>query len=74
MTALRLDDFSHYSDILRTRSGEALTLRFLEPRDAGDLRQYFRTLSVEFALQPFLRSAARIAGCPARPFHPRRRA
>ena len=34
MTALRFDDLRQHSDVLRLRSGNALTVRFVEPRDA----------------------------------------
>jgi len=46
MTALRLDDFGQYSDTLRLRGGQRVTVRFVEPRDAEALQGYFRTLSV----------------------------
>jgi GNAT superfamily N-acetyltransferase len=45
MSLLRLDDLKQYSDTLRTRHGEALTLRFVEPRDTEELQHYFRSLS-----------------------------
>lgn len=45
MTTLRIDEFRQYSDVLRTRKGEKVTLRFLEPGDAGELQNYFRSLS-----------------------------
>jgi len=45
MSALRLDDLRQYSDALRTRQGEALNLRFIEPRDTDELQHYFRSLS-----------------------------
>ena len=45
MTALRLDDLKQYSDVLRARDGRAVTVRFVEPRDAGELQSYFRSLS-----------------------------
>src|SRR5689334_14972823 len=44
MTTLRFDDLRQYSDILRARNGEAVTVRFVEPRDAGALQNYFRSL------------------------------
>src|SRR3954451_12818829 len=46
MTAIRLDDLKQYSELLLTRSGKPLTVRFVEPRDAGALQDYFRSLSV----------------------------
>lgn len=45
MSTLQLDDLRQYSDTLRTRQGETLTLRFVEPRDTGELQHYFRSLS-----------------------------
>jgi GNAT superfamily N-acetyltransferase len=45
MTALRLDDLRQHSDVLRSRDGDAVTVRFVEPRDAEALQSYFRGLS-----------------------------
>jgi RimJ/RimL family protein N-acetyltransferase len=45
MSALRLDDLGQYSDILHTRRGDRLTLRFVEPRDGEALQRYYRSLS-----------------------------
>jgi GNAT superfamily N-acetyltransferase len=45
MSALRLDDLKQYSDVLRARNGNAVTVRFVEPRDAEELQNYFRSLS-----------------------------
>ena len=45
MTTLRLDDLQQYSDVLRSRDGEAITVRFVEPRDADVLQNYFRGLT-----------------------------
>jgi RimJ/RimL family protein N-acetyltransferase len=45
MSIFRLDDLRQYSDTLRTREGEALTLRFVEPHEAEELQHYFRSLS-----------------------------
>jgi GNAT superfamily N-acetyltransferase len=46
MIAIRLNDLKQYSDVLLTRSGKPLTVRFVEPRDAEALQDYFRSLSV----------------------------
>jgi GNAT superfamily N-acetyltransferase len=54
MIALRLNDLRQHSDILRLRSGEWLTVRFVEPRDAEDLQGYFRSLSVRSRYNRFL--------------------
>ncbi len=45
MTTLRFDDLRQHSDVLRSRNGEAVTVRFVEPRDAVALQNYFRGLS-----------------------------
>ncbi len=45
MSTLRLDDLRQYSDTLRTRHGEAVALRFVEPHEAEELQHYFRSLS-----------------------------
>lgn len=45
MTPFRLDDLRQYSDLLRSREGRAVTVRFVEPRDAGELQNYYRALS-----------------------------
>src|SRR5215207_4206169 len=45
MTILRLDDLRQHSDVLRSRTGETITVRFVEPRDAEVLQNYFRGLS-----------------------------
>src|ERR1700756_1928332 len=45
MSTFRLEDLKQYSDTLRTRQGEALNVRFVEPRDTDELQHYFRSLS-----------------------------
>lgn len=45
MSTLRLEDLKQYSDTLRTRQGEALNVRFVEPRDTDELQHYFRSLT-----------------------------
>jgi GNAT superfamily N-acetyltransferase len=45
MSSLRLEDLKQYSDTLRTRQGEQLHVRFIEPRDTDELQHYFRSLS-----------------------------
>ena len=54
MTALRPDDLRQHSDILRLRTGQSLTVRFVEPDDAGALQAYFRSLSVRSRYNRFL--------------------
>jgi RimJ/RimL family protein N-acetyltransferase len=45
MSTLRLDDLKQYSDVLRARNGDPVKVRFVEPRDAEELQNYFRALS-----------------------------
>ena len=45
MSILRLEDLKRYWDTLRTRQGEALNVRFVEPRDIDELQHYFRSLT-----------------------------
>lgn len=54
MTALRFDDLKQYSDVLRSRSGNPVTVRFVEPRDAEELQNYFRSLSTRSRYNRFL--------------------
>jgi GNAT superfamily N-acetyltransferase len=54
MTTLRLDDIRQYSDILPLRTGQSLTVRFVEPDDADALQAYFRSLSVRSRYNRFL--------------------
>jgi RimJ/RimL family protein N-acetyltransferase len=54
MTALRLNDLRQHSDILRLRSGKSITVRFLEPADAGALQTYFRSLTTRSRYNRFL--------------------
>ncbi|MBW7969386.1 GNAT family N-acetyltransferase [Bradyrhizobium sp. BR 10289] len=45
MTTIRLEDLKQYSDVLRTRDGETVNVRFIEPRDTEELQHYFRSLT-----------------------------
>lgn len=45
MNTLSLEDRRQYSDMLRTRHGERLDVRFIEPRDTDEIQHYFRSLS-----------------------------
>ncbi|SDT38721.1 GNAT family N-acetyltransferase [Bradyrhizobium canariense] len=54
MIALRFDDLKQYSDVLRSRNGSAVTVRFIEPRDAEELQNYFRSLSTRSRYNRFL--------------------
>lgn len=60
MTTMRLDDLRQYSDVLRMRDGEVLTVRFVEPRDAGALQSYFRSLTTTSRYKRFLGAASEL--------------
>jgi GNAT superfamily N-acetyltransferase len=54
MNRLRFDELRQHSDVLRSRSGRAVTVRFVEPGDAEALQAYFRALSVRSRYNRFL--------------------
>ena len=54
MTTFRLDDLKQYLDTLRTRGGNPVTVRFVEPHDAEELQNYFRSLSTRSRYNRFL--------------------
>lgn len=54
MSGLRFDDLKQYSDLLRSRSGHHVTVRFVEPRDAEALQNYFRSLTTRSRYNRFL--------------------
>src|SRR5712671_7364267 len=54
MTALRFDDLRQHTDVLRARSGAVVTVRFVEPRDADALQNYFRGLTTRSRYNRFL--------------------
>jgi GNAT superfamily N-acetyltransferase len=54
MTTMRFDDLRQYSDVLRSRHGQAVTVRFVEPRDAEALQDYFRSLTTRSRYNRFL--------------------
>ena len=60
MTTMRFDDLRQYSDVLRARSGEAVTVRFIEPRDADALQNYFRALTTRSRYNRFLGAASEL--------------
>jgi len=60
MTALRFDDLRQYSDVLRARNGREVTVRFVEPRDAEALQNYFRALSTRSRYNRFLGAASEL--------------
>jgi len=54
MTTLRFDNLQQYSDVLRSRQGEKITVRFVEPRDGEELQTYYRSLSARSRYNRFL--------------------
>jgi RimJ/RimL family protein N-acetyltransferase len=54
MIALRFDNLDQYSDLLQSRSGVPIAARFVEPRDAEELQNYFRSLSIGSRYNRFL--------------------
>ncbi|WP_291852284.1 GNAT family N-acetyltransferase [Bradyrhizobium sp.] len=54
MTPFRFDDLRQHSDLLRVRSGAQVSVRFVEPSDAGGLQDYFRSLTVRSRYNRFL--------------------
>jgi GNAT superfamily N-acetyltransferase len=54
MTTMRFDDLRQYSDVLRARSGDLVTVRFVEPRDGEALQNYFRALTTRSRYNRFL--------------------
>ena len=54
MTTMRLNDLRQYSDVVRSRSGEPVNVRFVEPRDAEALQNYFRSLTARSRYNRFL--------------------
>src|SRR5215211_3626129 len=54
MTPLRLDDLRQHSDKLRLRGGTSISVRFVEPGDAGRLAAYFRSLTTRSRYNRFL--------------------
>jgi GNAT superfamily N-acetyltransferase len=51
---MRFDDLRQYSDVLRARSGDLVTARFVEPRDGEALQNYFRALTTRSRYNRFL--------------------
>jgi GNAT superfamily N-acetyltransferase len=60
MTTMRLDDLRQYSDVLRSRSGEPVNVRFVEPSDAETLQNYFRSLTARSRYNRFLGAASEL--------------
>ena len=60
MSILRLEDLKQYSDTLRTRDGETVNVRFVEPRDTEELQHYFRSLSTRSRYNRFFGAMAQL--------------
>ena len=60
MTTMCFDDLRQYSDVLRARGGNAVTVRFVEPRDAEPLQNYFRSLTTRSRYNRFLGAASEL--------------
>ena len=60
MNTMRFDDLRQYSDVLRARNGDAVTARFVEPRDADALQNYFRALTTRSRYNRFLGAASEL--------------
>jgi GNAT superfamily N-acetyltransferase len=60
MAAMRLDDLRQHSDVLRSKGGEAITVRFVEPRDADAIQNYFRGLSSRSRYNRFFGAMAQL--------------
>jgi GNAT superfamily N-acetyltransferase len=54
MTPLQPQELRQFADILRLRTGDPLTIRFVEPGDVEPLRRYFEALSVRTHYNRFL--------------------
>src|SRR5262245_64944595 len=54
MAALRFDDLRQHTDVLRAKSGEAITVRYVEPGDADNIQNYFRGLTARSRYNRFL--------------------
>ena len=62
MTTLRLGDLRQYSDELRSREGDCVTVRFVEPRDGEELQNYVRSLSARSRYNRFLGAMRELPG------------
>jgi GNAT superfamily N-acetyltransferase len=54
MTLLQPEQLRQFADVLRLRTGAAMTVRFVEPDDVEGLRRYFRALSSRTHYNRFL--------------------
>jgi GNAT superfamily N-acetyltransferase len=61
MIALSLNELRRYEDILRLPDRTSLTVRFVEPRDAHALQDYFRSLPVRSRYNRFLGAVSELS-------------
>jgi RimJ/RimL family protein N-acetyltransferase len=54
MTPLQPQELRQFADVLRLRTGDALTIRFVEPGDVETLGRYFESLSTRTHYNRFL--------------------
>ena len=54
MMRLQLDDLAPYADTLRSRRGDAVTVRFVTPGDGEALQAYIRSLNSQSRYNRFL--------------------
>jgi RimJ/RimL family protein N-acetyltransferase len=59
MSSLRFD-LRQYSDVLRTRRDDYVKVRFVEPRDAEALQNYFRSLTTRSRYNRFLGASSEL--------------
>lgn len=62
MLKVDLGDLGQYSDVVHTRRGEAVLLRFAEPADAEQLQAYIRGLSSDTRYKRFLGAMSELPG------------
>lgn len=60
MSTMRFDNLGQYSDVLRSRHGQTVTVRFVEPGDAEALQNYFRSLTSSSRYSRFLGAASEL--------------
>jgi RimJ/RimL family protein N-acetyltransferase len=61
MIAAGFDDPQQHVDVLRLQSGKSLNVRFVEPRDAEQLQNYFRSLSSRSRYNRFLGAVSELS-------------
>jgi GNAT superfamily N-acetyltransferase len=61
MTTFRLKELRQHSDVLRSRGGKPLTVRFVEPGDGEALQGYIRGLTVRSRYNRFLGATSELS-------------